>query len=88
MDRIEKAGQADPAFLATFLKWRFRDERINDMAESLVLRMRDAGVVDVPFVDAVLAMVVEMPEFRKSAPIDIHIKFLAKIFKIKLKICG
>jgi hypothetical protein len=79
MDRIEKAGQADPAFLATFLKWRFRDERMIDRPERAnALGVLAAGAADVPFVDAVLAMVIEMPEFRKSSPIDGLIPWFAK----------
>jgi len=77
--RIEAAAKkADPKFAATFIKWRHRDERITQAEEYVVLAVRDAGKVDVPFVDAVLAMVVEMPEFRKAAPVDGLIPWFAK----------
>jgi hypothetical protein len=77
--RIEVAAKkADPKFAATFIKWKWRDTPINDAPYDIVNAVGDAGEVDVPFVNAVLAMVVDMSEFRKSAPIDGLIPWFAK----------
>jgi len=77
--RIEVAAKkADPKFAATFIAWKWRDTPINAAPYDIVNAVGDAGKVDVPFVDAVLAMVVEMPEFRKSASIDGLVQWFAK----------
>jgi len=62
-DRIEDAGRkADPRFLETFVRWMHGQ----------------TGWVDAPFVDAVVALVTEMPEFKKTSPIDALIPWFAK----------
>jgi len=77
--RIEAAAKkADPKFAATFIRWEWRNDPINSAPYSVVEAARDAGEVDAAFVDAVLAMVVVMPEFRKAAPIDGLIPWFAK----------
>lgn len=70
-DRIEDAGRkADPRFLETFHRWR-HSQTGNSVPG-------DAGWVDAPFVDAVVALVTEMPEFKKASPIDGLIPWFAK----------
>ena len=77
--RIETAAKtADRKFAATFIKWEWRDHPVHSAPYSVIESVSGAGEVDVPFVDAVLAMTVEMPEFRKAAPIDGLIPWFAK----------
>lgn len=61
-DRIEAAAQADPKFADAFARWRHNDNTR----------------VDVPFVDAVVALVAEMPEFKRTSPVDGLIQWFAK----------
>jgi hypothetical protein len=62
-DRLSAAGSsADPRFAEVFDRWRHGDEEY----------------VDQSFVDAVVALVAEMPEFKKASPIDGLIPWFAK----------
>lgn len=70
-DRIEDAGRkADPRFVETFHRWR-HSQTGNSVPGEI-------GWVDAPFVDAVVALVTEMPEFKKASPIDGLIPWFAK----------
>jgi hypothetical protein len=66
-DRIEDAGKVDLRFLDTFQRWRHSHPSIYE-----------SGRIDAPFVDAVVALVTEMPEFKKTSPIDALIPWFAK----------
>jgi hypothetical protein len=62
-DRVEDAGRkADPRFAEAFNRWRHSDDEL----------------VDVSFMDAVVALVTEMPEFKKASPVDALIPWFAK----------
>lgn len=62
-DRLSDAGsKADPRFAEVFDRWRHGDEEY----------------VDQPFVDAVVALAAELPEFKKASPIDGLIPWFAK----------
>lgn len=70
-DRIEDAGRkADPRFVETFHRWR-HSQTGNSVPGEI-------GWIDAPFVDAVVALVTEMPEFKKASPIDGLIPWFAK----------
>ena len=64
VDRVEEAGRrADPRFAEAFGHWRHTS---------------DTREVDTAFIDAVVALVSEMPEFKKASPIDGLIPWFAK----------
>ncbi len=70
-DRIEDAGRkADLRFVETFDRWR-HSQTGNSVPGEI-------GWIDAPFVDAVVALVTEMPEFKKASPIDGLIPWFAK----------
>lgn len=62
-DRLSDAGsKADPRFAEVLDRWRHNDDEYVDQA----------------FVDAVIAIIYDMPEFRKSSPVDGLIPWFAK----------